>query len=452
MIAMSTSLAINTTAQYICNLCDCVSIGSKGDYTVRQIFDKFPHANCYSERISTKKSVPGTIQLKGDGKNHQYVINMFVQFYPGVPKFPNDNISKRIEWFSQCLEHLLADFGHIQRSSLPTNLGAHGVEKLPTHYQEHREHYLSLVSSFIKKYSVKYQIKIKIVDYQDQEINLTPPTTPPNYSAPVQPLQLTDLDSLETSQVDEKKSHTPQKIFKVIKHIDITHLIYVDQPHIEPEQTTCQSTDPIPQSISTDQPIDNIAPSTDQPSNPILQSTTTDTISQPTTIDPIPQSTSIDQPNETIHPSTSIDQPQTQPKPKIDIKVKIKPVTNSSPTEPSQPLNEPPIKVYDKNLTWNKTLTALFQEIPPSWNYFINNPELHRLLKDIDSAFVKEMEGFGDFIEILPIPQKLIFNAFHMCQCPPKVVIVGQDCYAEKINEPWAYLFLYQMRLRYHLV
>src|SRR5437879_1583124 len=103
----TTENMVTTKAKYICNLCDCVSIGNKGDPVVQAVFQQFPYAHGYNGRTATKKSVAGTLQIKGDGKKNRFVVNLFIQFYPGVPKYPNDNVMKRMEWFNNCLDNLL---------------------------------------------------------------------------------------------------------------------------------------------------------------------------------------------------------------------------------------------------------------------------------------------------------------------------------------------------------
>jgi uracil-DNA glycosylase len=47
----------------------------------------------------------------------------------------------------------------------------------------------------------------------------------------------------------------------------------------------------------------------------------------------------------------------------------------------------------------------------------------------------KELESFGDHVEILPAPSSLVFNAFKLCHYPPKCVILGQDPYFSNLNE-----------------
>ena len=76
--------SITTTAKFLCNICDCVSMGPTGDPLVQSVFKKYPYANCYMDRNASKKSVPGVSQM-ADGKKNRYVVNFFVQFYP-VPQ------------------------------------------------------------------------------------------------------------------------------------------------------------------------------------------------------------------------------------------------------------------------------------------------------------------------------------------------------------------------------
>ena len=71
-----------------------------------QIFTRFPHANCYANR--TRASVPGTIQVMGNGTTQRYVVNMHAQFTPGrgLPSRKDGELT-RIEYFRQCLHWLL---------------------------------------------------------------------------------------------------------------------------------------------------------------------------------------------------------------------------------------------------------------------------------------------------------------------------------------------------------
>lgn len=68
------------------------------------MFDKFPYADVYSNR--TNPDIPGTISIKGNGVLERYIINLFGQYYPGSPKYPNsdlDGTKTREKYFHKCL-------------------------------------------------------------------------------------------------------------------------------------------------------------------------------------------------------------------------------------------------------------------------------------------------------------------------------------------------------------
>lgn len=133
---------IQTKAKFLCNLCDCVSTGTRGDPLTQLVFEKYPYANCYVDRVATKKFVPGSLQIKGDGKKNRFVVNMFVQFYPSAPKYPNDNIIKRCEWFTGCLNQLL-DIPDAETFAFPNDLGSYETA-------DYVERYLNLIDDFRK--------------------------------------------------------------------------------------------------------------------------------------------------------------------------------------------------------------------------------------------------------------------------------------------------------------
>ena len=93
----------NSEETYLCHQCNCVA--RKPAHLAKAVFDKFPYSDVYSNRKFDDR--PGTINIAGNGKDQRYVINMFGQFYPGTPQFPNskkDGYVKRLEYFTSCLE------------------------------------------------------------------------------------------------------------------------------------------------------------------------------------------------------------------------------------------------------------------------------------------------------------------------------------------------------------
>jgi hypothetical protein len=68
------------------------------------IFDKYPYADCYSDRIEISK--PGSIDIRGNGIENRFIINMHSQYYPGKPKYPESNLDgfiAREKYFHQSL-------------------------------------------------------------------------------------------------------------------------------------------------------------------------------------------------------------------------------------------------------------------------------------------------------------------------------------------------------------
>jgi len=97
---------LNYDAKYIVHQTNSTSANASG--IARSIFDKFPYSNIYTERLQTKHiDTPGTIIVRGNGKNQRYVINLMGQFFPGKPSdgiYDSDNYAHRKEYFFQGLK------------------------------------------------------------------------------------------------------------------------------------------------------------------------------------------------------------------------------------------------------------------------------------------------------------------------------------------------------------
>ncbi len=91
-----------TSADFITHQANCTSTGSAAGIA-RAIFDRYQYSDCYLNR--TEVSVPGTIQVCGDGLINRGIINMFSQYYPGSSKefSTKDNEDLRKKWFHECL-------------------------------------------------------------------------------------------------------------------------------------------------------------------------------------------------------------------------------------------------------------------------------------------------------------------------------------------------------------
>jgi len=395
-----TTSTITTKAKFLCNICDCVSIGTRGDPITQLVFEKFTHANIYSERVATKKSLPGTLQIKGDGKKNRYVVNMITQFYPGAPKYPNDNIMKRLEWFNMCLDKLL-DINDAESVAFPQELGTYE----PIDYQER---YLNALDDFKKKYYLKHRQVVKMFTYQDQELLFSSDKSQVTYAEPIKMVRLSDLDVLEP---------TKPKI-NVIKHVKISELFYLGGTKL----SFGQERSSFPQS----------PPVLAQPLPPAPHVEKEDVV--------------ISKTKAVVNHLADVEGSDEEEKPKkVKVKVGLKKVTPVVPvvvtSTPSAQLalfsktDVKPVVIYEKNPTWTRKISELIDEIDPSWDPIFKDPKIMGLLAQLDIDFEKEMSTFGDHIEILPAPQTNIFNAFKHTKFPIKALVLGQDPYFSNLNE-----------------
>lgn len=102
MITIIDQNLLESPEQFIAHSCNCLTKNSAG--TAKNIFNKYPYANTYVTR--TQPSIPGNIDILGNGSSERWIINMYSQYYPGVPKYVNsqlDGVQIRKKYFYQCL-------------------------------------------------------------------------------------------------------------------------------------------------------------------------------------------------------------------------------------------------------------------------------------------------------------------------------------------------------------
>lgn len=113
---------LNAKEDYIVHQCNCVSNDAKT--LAEKIFKKYPYANSYKNRTTSTRSIPGTIEIFGNGTNKRFIINAYAQFYPSTNKYQNDNAEKRIKWFEECLNKI-SEIENINTKTIamPYNIG-----------------------------------------------------------------------------------------------------------------------------------------------------------------------------------------------------------------------------------------------------------------------------------------------------------------------------------------
>lgn len=135
--------------KYICHQCNCIT--QKGGHLSKSMFDKFSYANVYKtrERVTDWKDSrdkPGNIDIRGNGKDQRFIINMFAQVFPGTPRFPEsstDGHSAREKYFLKCLEKI-QNIENLDGVAFPycIGCGAAGGEW---------KNYLKMIDDFSKK-------------------------------------------------------------------------------------------------------------------------------------------------------------------------------------------------------------------------------------------------------------------------------------------------------------
>lgn len=121
MIPIINQSLLEANTKYIAHQCNCKSNYSAG--IAKSIFTKFPYADTYKHRAYTGYNFPGRIDVLGNGEENRFVINMYVQFWPGKPgKDIYDTNDYRIKHLKQCLNNI-ANITDLESIGFPHNMG-----------------------------------------------------------------------------------------------------------------------------------------------------------------------------------------------------------------------------------------------------------------------------------------------------------------------------------------
>jgi O-acetyl-ADP-ribose deacetylase (regulator of RNase III) len=160
MIEIITGDLLEATEKYICHQTNCVSTGGAGGIA-RIIFDRFPYADCYTGR--TENSLPGTLDIRGNGQDQRYVVNLHGQVYPGGITYPHSKLdgqeARRKHFYHGLLR--LAKVPDLESVAFNWRIGcgiAGGVW----------EHYLGVLTNFAD-YVGKSNVKVSIYRREGDE-------------------------------------------------------------------------------------------------------------------------------------------------------------------------------------------------------------------------------------------------------------------------------------------
>lgn len=124
-------------------------------------FNAFPWANTYSKR--EKHSKQGTIDVLGNGLDQRYVINAYVQYYPGGPIHISDPYNLRLTCLSNCFS-LIRKIPEIESIGIPVGMGCSLAKGS-------WEDYLSLIEDFAKQIKSEQNAEVILYNYDNKKLS-----------------------------------------------------------------------------------------------------------------------------------------------------------------------------------------------------------------------------------------------------------------------------------------
>jgi O-acetyl-ADP-ribose deacetylase (regulator of RNase III) len=147
---------IEADTKYILHQCNCVTKNSAG--IAKSIFDAFPWANTYTNRaISSSK---GSIDILGNGSDKRFVINAYVQYYPGKP-VGYDNYESRLGALKLCFDEI-KEIPEIESIGFPVGMGCGLAGGLWNDY-------LSLIEEFADQIKSEQNAEVILYNYDNKK-------------------------------------------------------------------------------------------------------------------------------------------------------------------------------------------------------------------------------------------------------------------------------------------
>lgn len=115
----------DSEAQYITHQCNCVTWVAA--HLAKDMFYNYPYADIYTPRRNNrdKHDEPGTIIIKGNGKDQRYVINLLGQYYPGKPSSQRKDVDSpdlRKKYFFNGLQKII-EIPNLKSVAFPWGIG-----------------------------------------------------------------------------------------------------------------------------------------------------------------------------------------------------------------------------------------------------------------------------------------------------------------------------------------
>jgi hypothetical protein len=151
---------IEADTKYILHQCNCVTKNSAG--IAKAIFDAFPWANTYCKReyLSTQ----GNIDILGDGKTKRFVINAYVQYFPGKPRtdLEIDSRKDRLTQLKECFRKI-KNITNLVSVGIPVGMGCHLACGLWD------RDYLPIIEDFAKQIKSEQNAEVILYNYDNKK-------------------------------------------------------------------------------------------------------------------------------------------------------------------------------------------------------------------------------------------------------------------------------------------
>lgn len=154
---------LESKTKYIAHQCNCKTRKFLG--IAKSIFEKYPYSNSY---IDGTKRIPGEIEIRGDGIDKRFVINLYGQLNPGKPEdyyFNPDNGEgdterARLKWMVSCLKKV-SKIENLESIAFPYKMGCNLAGGNWNYYQSLLEKFSEAIDAQV------FIIKINGTKYND---------------------------------------------------------------------------------------------------------------------------------------------------------------------------------------------------------------------------------------------------------------------------------------------
>ena len=146
-----------SSEKYLLHQINCVT--KRSAHLAKTVFEHYPYADVYTSRQEPDQ--PGSIIVRGNGKDQRYVIGLLGQYYPGFPKYPLsalDGTKAREKYFHKALI-AVARISNLESVAMPVGIGCGAAGGDWTYY-------MGTIINFSKYIYDKQGANVVLYDYK----------------------------------------------------------------------------------------------------------------------------------------------------------------------------------------------------------------------------------------------------------------------------------------------